>query len=85
MIYYDDIGHLISDTSLEELHTFAINRLGFKKEWYQDDIWAKHYDLTTSRAKKRAEQAGAIKINAREICKKLKEAPYNKHLFNVRQ
>jgi hypothetical protein len=78
MIYMDDMGHLISDESLEELHAFAVNKLGFRRSWYQDKGELSHYDLTTANAKHRAVTAGAITIGTKELIKKLKEAPYNK-------
>lgn len=72
MIYYDDAGHLISDESIEELHEFAANKLGFKLEWFQDHPKHPHYDLTTERAKDRAAKAGAVKISSKEIVLKLR-------------
>lgn len=72
MIFYDKAGHLISDESLEELHDFALNKLGFKVDWFQDHPTHPHYDLTTAKAKKRAEQAGAVKISSKEIVLKLR-------------
>src|SRR5882672_2781938 len=37
-------GHLVSDTSLEELHRFA-ESLGLRREWFQEKS-IPHYDLT---------------------------------------
>lgn len=69
MIYYDQIGHMISDTSEDELHVFA-KKIGLKREWYQHGGTGKaHYDLTTSRAKNRASAAGAKMIDARVLVK----------------
>jgi hypothetical protein len=76
MIFFDKIGHLISDHSLQELHLFA-NKLGLKREWFQDKPERPHYDLTTTRARARAEAAGAILVDGREIVRLLKAAPYN--------
>lgn len=55
--------HLTADT-LDELHLFA-EKLGLKREWYQDHPLVKHYDLTV---KKRALalQLGAIEMSFRE-------------------
>lgn len=62
---YTDGTHLIDDGDIEELHDFAINKLGFKRAWFQDSSPPQHphYDLTTSKAKKRAVSEGAILIN----------------------
>jgi len=57
MIITDGI-HLTSTESEEELHAFA-SKIGLKKEWYQCHPDHPHYDLTTSRAMKRAVYAGA--------------------------
>ena len=76
MIYYDQIGHMISDTSLEELHDFAIKKLNFKRSWFQSKFNLPHYDLTTTRAKNRAKAAGAIEIGPKELVRILYQAPY---------
>lgn len=76
MIFLDNIGHLISDRCLDELHLFA-NRIGLKREWFQDKPSQPHYDLTTNRMRFKAETAGAVMTDTRTIIKMLKEAPYN--------
>lgn len=48
--------HMVSDTSLSELHA-AAEAIGMKRAWFQGD----HYDLI---AKKRA---AAIKLGAQEV------------------
>lgn len=65
-IYYDKIGHLVSDSSLEELHSFA-QSLGLRKEWFQDHPKHPHYDLTTERIKNKAKKLGAKKVSSKEI------------------
>lgn len=79
MIFLDSIGHLISDSSIEELHIFA-KSLGLKREWFQDkngkSFYKPHYDLTTSNMRVKAEIKGAIKVDSKEIVKLLKRAPY---------
>ncbi len=79
-IYFDYIGHMISDTSIEELHDFAKNKMKFKPEWFQNKGrgkgWIPHYDLTTPNAKKRAKSVGAIQIEPLELVKILRNAPY---------
>jgi hypothetical protein len=67
-IFYDQIGHLVSDTSLEELHRFA-SKLGLRREWFQAHQKHPHYDLTTERAKRRAKTLGAKLVRPREILK----------------
>ncbi len=77
MLYYDQIGHLISDTSLEELHSFA-RMVGLKRVWFQKEGTRQaHYDLTTERMKKKARALGAVRISPKELVKILLKAPYN--------
>jgi hypothetical protein len=82
MVYYDNIGHMISDSGLDELHEFA-RKLGLKREWFQDKdngaFYYPHYDLTTVNARHRAEMAGAIKIGPKDIVRKLTAAPYQRY------
>jgi len=77
MIFMDKLGHLISDSSLQELHLFA-NKIGLKKSWFQDKPGQPHYDLTTPRARTRAEDAGAVRVDPREIVRLLGKAQYQK-------
>ena len=65
LIYCDKIGHLVSDTSLPELHEFAQN-IGLKREWFQDKSLP-HYDLLGTRMNKRAVTAGAKLVDARTL------------------
>lgn len=53
--------HLVSDTGLAELHTFA-QRIGLLRRWCQND----HYDLTP-KLRQRAVQHGAIEVSVREL------------------
>ena len=73
MIYTDKAGHLVADT-LQELHSFA-KLLGLKVEWFQNQGRYPHYDLTTSRIRKKALALGAELISSREIVKLLKGKP----------
>lgn len=60
-------GHLVSDSSLEELHEFA-ERLGLRREWLHlksvphYDLTGKHYELALER--------GAILVSSREIVRR---------------
>ncbi|MNV78827.1 hypothetical protein D3C71_1723430 [compost metagenome] len=78
-IYFDGMGHMVSDTSIEELHEFA-QKLGLKKTWFQnkgtDKHWIPHYDLTTYNARRRAKAAGAIEVFGTEVVGILRNAPY---------
>ncbi len=49
--------HLLSDSSLDELHAFAA-KIGCHREWFQDSS-TPHYDLTASR------RASALKHGAK--------------------
>lgn len=51
--------HLMADT-LDELHAFAA-RIGMKREWFQGNASAPHYDLTADR-RAAAVEAGAIEL-----------------------
>ena len=58
--------HLVSDTSLEELHAFA-ERLGLKREWFQDHRHMPHYDLKGSAKWEEAIRLGAQAISTRAM------------------
>ena len=64
-----DGTHLISDKSVEELHTFASN-LGLKCLWFQNHRSHPHYDLTTRRMSNKAILHGAVLVSSVEIVKK---------------
>lgn len=59
--------HMVSDTSEEELHTFA-ERIGLKRAWAQlrPRASAAHYDLTPRR-RALALKLGAIEVTSREL------------------
>ena len=57
-------GHLVSDTSLAELHRFA-EKLGLRREWFQKKS-VPHYDLT-GEVYERAIEFGATLVSTREI------------------
>lgn len=64
MILVDSIGHMVSTEGPDELHEFA-NRLGLRREWFQDSPVSPHYDLTTPKARQRAQRAGALVCGSR--------------------
>jgi hypothetical protein len=57
-------GHLVSDSSLAELHEFA-RELGLRREWFQMKS-IPHYDLT-GEIYELALERGAILVSSREI------------------
>lgn len=59
--------HLFAD-SIEELHEFA-ERLGLRREWFQNKKLFPHYDLVTSK-RKLAISLGAQEVDLREHIKK---------------
>ncbi len=63
---YTDGTHLVADT-LDELHLFAQDTLGFKPDWFQSGNGLPRYDLTTQRAAARAIEAGAKMIGIKDI------------------
>jgi menaquinone-dependent protoporphyrinogen IX oxidase len=60
-------GHLVSDTSIEELHTFAEN-LGMRREWFQCRS-IPHYDLTGERYDL-ALAMGAEPVSSRDLVRR---------------
>lgn len=58
-------GHLVSDTSYEELHDFAA-RLGLPRHAFQQD----HYDLPAE-LRDRAIELGATPVPGRELISRL--------------
>jgi len=60
-------GHLVSDTSIEELHAFAEN-LGMRREWFQRRS-IPHYDLTGERYEL-ALARGAALVSSRELVRR---------------
>ncbi len=69
-VYYDYLGHMIADTE-EELHAFAAS-IGLRREWYQTKRKGReHYDLTTPTMRKKAERLGAVKIDPRELLRRM--------------
>jgi len=61
---YTDLVHLVCQ-DLDNLHKFA-QRIGLKREWFQDHPKHPHYDLM-GRMVNRAVKAGAIVVSSREI------------------
>lgn len=57
--------HMVSDTSLTELHDFAL-RVGLKRAWFQGD----HYDLVASR-RERAVFIGAVAVSSQQLVKRM--------------
>lgn len=73
MILIDWEGHLVSDKSLEELHTFAQRKLFLKREWFQDKKrknYVPHYDVTTEQKRATARDAGAVVVDPQEIVRR---------------
>ena len=66
-------AHLVSDTSVEELHAFA-GRLGIPERAFQGD----HYDVTDE-LRDCAIAEGARAVSAREIITALRAAGLRKH------
>ena len=60
-------GHLVSDSSIEELHEFASD-LGLRREWFQQKS-VPHYDLTGP-LYELALGRGAILVSSREIVRR---------------
>lgn len=61
-------AHLVSDESLDELHSFAAD-LGLERRWFQGD----HYDVPTD-ARDEAIRRGAVPVDSRELVRRLRDA-----------
>lgn len=61
-------AHLVSDRSIEELHTFA-NVLGLRREWFQGD----HYDVPEE-VRDEAVRLGAREVSSGELVRRLRDA-----------
>ena len=60
-------GHLVSDTSLDELHAFA-GGLGLRREWFQEGS-IPHYDLADDRHRLALDR-GAEFVSSRELVRR---------------
>ena len=60
--------HLTTDGPVEELHTFAQEKLHMPRRFFQDHPLAAHYDLTL-RKREVALKAGAVFVSGREQAK----------------
>ncbi|KKN47205.1 hypothetical protein LCGC14_0665460 [marine sediment metagenome] len=68
MILMDAKGHLVSDSSLAELHDFAA-RIGMRRSWFQlgQSGQHPHYDITVRWRRRRAHAAGAVQVRSKEL------------------
>jgi hypothetical protein len=73
-------GHLVSDSSLEELHVFAAS-LGLRREWFQQKS-VPHYDLTGPHYELALER-GAILVSSREIVRRAVRLEVKAALFSA--
>jgi hypothetical protein len=76
MIFTDGV-HLISDTSLEELHAYAVS-VGIKRCWFHASSKYFHYDIPKRRRETFATTYQIQIITAQEIVGKLKAAGLHK-------
>jgi hypothetical protein len=70
MIYTDNV-HLVSDSSLKELHEFA-KKVGIKRCWFHSGSRWPHYDIPKGRRETLAIEYGIAVVTSREIIKILK-------------
>jgi len=73
MILVDFVGHLVSTESEEELHEFALMKLGLDKQWYQNSgklLKHPHYDLTTFSKIEHAKANGAESVSPQDLIRR---------------
>jgi Protein of unknown function (DUF4031) len=59
-------SHLVArDTQL--LHDFAINKLGFDPEWFQNKPGFPHYDIKTHKKRQLAKSFGAVQVERKYL------------------
>lgn len=68
---YTDGTHVASDTSLEELHEFAVSKLGFPRKYFQNHPRHPHYDIMSAKSRKKALDGGAILLSQRAMMEKM--------------
>ncbi len=57
--------HLFTDGNVAELHEFA-ERLGLRREWFQDRPRLPHYDLTEAK-RRQAIKLGAVEATRQKV------------------
>jgi hypothetical protein len=62
---YKNYCHLFAE-SVDELHRFAVDTLGLKREYFQDLKGFPHYDLTKTK-RGLALRNGAVEISSRDL------------------
>ncbi len=73
MVYVDELRwfgwrrwcHMVTDGPIDELHAFA-DRIGLKREWFQEKGSTHHYDLMTA-MRERAVKAGAVEVSTAQL------------------
>lgn len=87
MILMDLVGHLVSDSNLEELHAFA-RSVGLRREWFQpgrrtNRLGIPHYDVTTERARARVLGTGRVQAVSRKDLVRLARTTLRREELNV--
>lgn len=73
MILIDFVGHLVSTESEEELHEFAMMKLGLDRQHYQNSgklLKHPHYDLTTTLKIDQAKEHGAEWVTPQDLVRR---------------
>jgi hypothetical protein len=71
MIFTDGV-HVVSDATLDELHSFA-DKAGLSRKWFQDSPKHPHYDVTTERMKKKVVKLGAALVSPVQVILKAQQ------------
>ena len=69
MILTDGV-HLVSDTSLDELHKFA-QSIDLKRHWFQVHRCHPHYDIVTLKMYRKVIAKGAVEINRKDLVRRM--------------
>lgn len=79
MILVDFTDHMVSTESVEELHEFALMKLGLDRQWFQNSgklLKHPHYDLTTFSKREQAIAHGAQLVSPQDL---IRRAWWRKH------
>jgi hypothetical protein len=72
-VIYTDGVHIVSDSSIQELHEFA-DKTGINRRWFHPSIRHPHYDVLSGTVLDKVVKNGAVMVSSRELVKKIRSA-----------